>query len=226
MCGRIRLPRLEQAQQRLPFVDFHERRIPAEMPRFNVAPTQQILAARADGGCYVAEGMRWGFQPTWMRDPKQPRPSMPGWRGWVDSKLFRGALARHRCLIPVDGFYEWKALDGKRKQPYAIQFADGDVFCLAGLYTPPAEDAGGTCTIITCEPNELMATIHNRMPVILSPDDELAWLDPAVSEPLAVLPLLRAYPAERMTAYAVSTLVNRVTNDGPELLAPSEDASR
>ncbi len=141
----------------------------------------------------------------------------------LERPMFRGAVAEHRCIIPADGFYEWQAVLGqRRKQPMYIQLKDLALYGFAGLYTATPGPADGewvqSCAIVTTGPNELMAGIHNRMPVILSREDEETWLDPSVTDPAEVIAWLRAYPADGMEAYPVADLVNSVRNDGPELI--------
>ena len=137
------------------------------------------------------------------------------------SRMFQDALTRGRCLVPADGFYEWKAVAGqKRKQPYYVKVRDG-LFAFAGLWTPSAGPGlPPTCTIITTAPNELLAEIHDRMPAILEHADEDRWLDPRLTDPAVLLALLRPLPAERMEAYPVSALVSSPGNEGPELVEP------
>jgi putative SOS response-associated peptidase YedK len=139
------------------------------------------------------------------------------------NRMFQAALKHHRCLVPADGFYEWKAVPGqKRKQPYYLRLKGGGPFAFAGLYTAADTDAAApaTCTIITTTPNDLVAAIHNRMPVILERDDEGRWGDARVTDPAAVLPSLRPLPASLMEGYAVSTLVSSPGNEGPRLVQP------
>ena len=134
--------------------------------------------------------------------------------------MFRKLLRERRCLVPADCFYEWKATPGG-KVPYCIRMASHEPFFFAGLWDVWREgqaDALPSFTILTTEPNELTATIHNRMPVIVRPEDYTRWLDPGVREPETVRDVLMPFPAEEMIAYPVSTLVNNVKNEGPELI--------
>jgi putative SOS response-associated peptidase YedK len=137
---------------------------------------------------------------------------------------FRGSFKYKRCLIPADGFYEWQARYGKKtKIPYFIHMKDRAPFAIAGLWDEWHSPDGGilrTCTIITTEPNELMFTLHNRMPVILDEKDYDQWLDPAPQTPENLLPLIKPFPADKMSAYPVSTLVNKPGNDHPECVVP------
>jgi putative SOS response-associated peptidase YedK len=133
--------------------------------------------------------------------------------------MFREALAKGRCLIPATGFFEWRALAPKQRQPMHIGLKDGGVFAFAGLWLPPAKRGGlPSAAIITTRPNDLMATIHTRMPAILLPEQEQAWLDPSTTD---ALHLLGPYPAELMHAYPVSALVNSWENESTAVLEPA-----
>jgi putative SOS response-associated peptidase YedK len=208
VCGRFNLTRARDIEKRFGFMDWHERRIE---PRFNIAPTQEILTIveREDGSRAVTT-MTWGLVPFWMRSA--PRPQINARAETIrTSPMFRGAS---RCLVPATGFYEWRA-----KAPMHIGLASGELFAFAGLWLPGERDGGlPTATILTCAPNSLVAGIHNRMPVILRTEDEAAWLEGGAKDPRS---LLRPYPAELMHAYAVVPLVNNVANDGPQLLEPA-----
>jgi len=209
LCGRFNLTSPKDIEERFGFMDWHERR---PEPRFNIAPTQEILTiVQRDDGSRAVQTAKWGLVPFWMRD--KPRPQINARAETArTSPMFRDA---QRCLIPANGFYEWRA-----KTPMHIGLRDGELFAFAGLWLPPAKhsDALPTVTILTCTPNALVSTIHNRMPVILRPADEGTWLDPSARDPWS---LMAALPAERMRAYAVVPLVNNVINDGPELLMPA-----
>jgi putative SOS response-associated peptidase YedK len=191
-------------------------------PRYNVAPSQEVpIVVGLNGGRRLVVA-KWGFHPVWMKDSTLA-PINAKAETVATSRMFQGALQHARCLVPADGFYEWKAVPGqKRKQPYYLRLKGGGLFAFAGLYTPPGVEpaAPATCTIITTTPNQLAAVIHNRMPVILEPDDEGRWSDARVTDPAAVLPCLRPLPAERMEAFPVSTLVSSPRNEGPRLVEP------
>lgn len=139
------------------------------------------------------------------------------------SALYREPMKRHRCLVPADFFYEWKKLDEKAKQPYAIAMKDSSIFAFAGLWETwkdkETDKTLETYTIITTDPNELMEPIHNRMPVILAPRDYGRWLEPGDPQRPPV-DLLRPYDAEQMTAWKVSRAVGNVRNNSPGLIEP------
>ena len=191
-------------------------------PRYNVAPSQPVPIVVGHNGGRRLVMAKWGFHPAWMKTstlaPINAKAETVG-----TSRMFQGAVKHARCLVPADGFYEWKSVSGqKRKQPYYFRLKVGGLFAFAGLYTPSGAEAAApaTCTIITTTPNELAAAIHDRMPVILAPDDEDRWTDARVTDPATVLSCLRPLPAERMEAYPVSTLVSSPRNEGPRLVEP------
>jgi putative SOS response-associated peptidase YedK len=219
MCGRFALPD-----------DYSEIRIQFDLtspalnlrPRYNVAPTQTHPIVRpADGGRELVN-MRWGLIPVWAKDAKIGYKMISARAETVQtSGAFRNAFKARRCLVPAGAFYEWKKIDSKTKQPYAIGMKDRKVFGFAGLWERWKGPDGPleSYTIITTTPNELCAPIHNRMPVIIAPADYATWLDAATPLDEAAK-LLRPYPAEQMTAWPVSTQVNKPANDDAECLEP------
>ena len=217
MCGRYTVRDPDSIAARFGIVDFHETKIP---PRFNVAPSQlvPVVVEAIDGRALRL--MRWGFQPAWMKQPKGPPPINARAETLVERSMFRSALARGRCLIPADGFYEWAEVPGRKaKQPMYIRLVGGPVFGFAGLHTT-APDGEPTCAIVTTAANEFIRPLHHRMPVILDPSAEADWLDPALEDPAAALACLQPVPAERMEAYPVGPGVSSVRNDGPQLVLP------
>ena len=191
-------------------------------PRYNVAPSQSVPIVVAHNGGRQLVMARWGFHPVWMKTSTLA-PINAKAETVATSRMFQAAVKHHRCLVPADGFYEWKPVPGqRRKQPYYLRLKGGGLFAFAGLYTPTDARAGApaTCTIITTTANDLVASIHNRMPVILERDDEVRWTDARVTDPATVLPCLRPLPAGRMEGYPVSTLVSSPGNEGPRLVQP------
>jgi putative SOS response-associated peptidase YedK len=189
-------------------------------PRYNTAPSLSVPVVVATAGGRRLVMARWGFRPAWMKGGAPP-PINAKAETLATSRMFQDSLKRGRCLVPADGFYEWKAVAGqKRKQPYYVKVREG-LFAFAGLWTPPAAPGlPPTCAIITTAPNNLLAEIHNRMPAILERPDEDRWLDPRVTEAAELLACLRPLPADRMEAYPVSALVSSPGNEGPELVEP------
>lgn len=215
MCGRIVARVLKKAWTK-------DGRIvipPLFRPSYNIAPSQGIVVFRAGESEWVASIMRWGLVPSWWKDPARlPMKTFNAVGETVAEKpSFRASFKRRRCLIPCDGFYEWKELGGgKAKQPYYIQPSDSEgIFHLAGLWDiwETADGAMESCTIITTQPNALMAEIHSRMPVILPQENQEAWLDP---ENKAAAGLLRPIDPDLMEAYPVGP----VRGDGVALIQP------
>jgi putative SOS response-associated peptidase YedK len=195
---------------------------PTLVPRYNIAPSQQVPIVRASaGGRRELVDARWGLVPHWAKEAAIGNRLINARAETLAEKpAFRDSFRRRRCLIPADGFYEWQTL-GKSKQPWLLRLAGGAPFAFAGLWSRWREPASGeeldTCAIVTTTPNELAATVHDRMPVILPPDVFAAWLDPASPGPAA---LLVPFPAASMTAYPVSRRVNDPTHDGPDCVQP------
>lgn len=224
MCGRFALSDTHQLSLRFDVEPGDESSL---IPRYNVAPTQSIPVIVEENGGRVLRMMRWGFRPAWKQPAGgAPDPINARAETLMERPMFRPSVVKRRCLIPANGFYEWKAQPGsKLKQPYYIHLKDNGLFAFAGIYVD-GRDAGGspeqTCAIITTGPNELMSEIHNRMPAILEPRGEQAWIDSELTEPEVVLPLLRPYEAGDLQAYPVPPRVSSARNEGPELADPVE----
>ncbi|MBC8123110.1 MAG: SOS response-associated peptidase [Gemmatimonadaceae bacterium] len=216
MCGRFTLSQSPEA-----IAEAFALTAPiAVEPRYNIAPTQDVLTVRATAEGRSAIAVRWGLVPSWSKDPSIGARMINARSETVAEKpSFRSALRSRRCLVVADGFYEWQKAEGKKK-PYYICLEDSRVFAFAGLWERSGE-AGKeieTCTIITTAANELMMPIHERMPVILDAPNYEDWLDPDEQRAEAVLPLLRPYSPSSMVAFPVSTLVNSPSQDKPELV--------
>jgi putative SOS response-associated peptidase YedK len=193
-------------------------------PRYNIAPSQTIPVIIDRGAGRVLDGYQWGLVPSWAKDPAIGNRMINAKAETLAEKpSFRQALSRRRCLIPADGFYEWRAGEKTPKQPFYIRRRDGGLFAFAGLWEEwqaPDGELLRTCTIVTTEPNELLAQIHHRMAAILRPADEAAWLDPDGRSARDLLPLLGPYPAAELEMHRVSREVNAPSNDQPSLLDP------
>ncbi len=189
--------------------------------RYNIAPTQEVLTV-VGGQTRRAGFMRWGLIPHWAKDIKVGSRMINARAETVAEKpAFRNALRRRRCLVLADGFYEWQRVGGS-KRPMRIVMRSGEPFAFAGLWSVWKDPEGNrilSCTIITTAANDLLKPIHNRMPVILSKEVEDFWLDDSVDDPNAITSALTPYPDDAMEAYEVSSLVNSVANDGPEVAA-------
>jgi putative SOS response-associated peptidase YedK len=194
-------------------------------PRYNIAPSQEVAAVRHDeaGNERQAAWLQWGLVPPWALDPAVGYRMINARGETVATKpAFREAFRRRRCLLVADGFYEWQR-GTKPKQPYYIRLNKDRPFAFAGLWQRwhKGERVIESCTIITTEANELVAALHDRMPVILKEQDYDAWLDPHVDDAGRLKSLLSPYPAGQMTAYPVSTAVNSPRHDGPDCIEPA-----
>ena len=222
MCGRFSLTsRGQRLRQR-----FGLSAEPDELtPRYNIAPTQPVLVI-PNRTQRLLRPARWGLIPNWAKEASiGNRMINARAETLTSSNVFRDALELRRCLIPADGFYEWKREGPKQRTPFYIHSRDGEPFAFAGLWDvwrPRGGDPIASCTIITTAPNELVATLHDRMPVILPPEAYDTWLAPAPLSPEKLMPLLVPYPAEALQAYAVSSLVNSANNEEPGCITPLE----
>lgn len=200
--------------------------VPELLERYNIAPTQGVAVVRAGAEGRRLDLLRWGLIPSWVKEPKLA-PTLVNAR--VDTLLekpsFRGAFRSRRCLIPADGFYEWKTVNGK-KQPMYFSMKDAAPFALAGLWERWEGPDGAvieSCTTLTTEPNSVVSPIHDRMPVIVPPEAYGLWLDPRVTDPQRLVPLLGAYPADAMQVHPVSPRVNAATVEGPDCIVPVDE---
>jgi len=197
--------------------------LPDYRPKYNAAPGQMIAAIVSDGRTNRLGELKWGLVPPWAEDEKiGSRMLNARAETAADKPAFRGPLRRKRCLIPADGFYEWRK-DESGKQPMRIVLKGGGLFSMAGLYETWIAPDGrrvNSCTILTTEPNALMASIHNRMPVILRPEDEALWLDRTVEDPDKLRYLFAPYPADELEAYPVGQAVGSVRYDEPDCIEP------
>ena len=222
MCGRFTLT-VDPADLQEAFPEFI---FPVQLgPRYNIAPTQPVLVLPNDAA-NKADFFVWGLIPSWAKDPSiGSRLINARAETLAEKPAFRSAFKYHRCLIFADGFFEWQASPGHPgKVPHHIRLQSGKPFAFAGLWehwhSPDGSEIKST-TIITTTPNELMAPIHDRMPVILPRAGYVRWLDPAPLLPVDLNRLLVPYPPGEMIAYPVSTLVNSPANDHPEVLVPA-----
>lgn len=197
-------------------------------PRYNIPPTTNVLAVRQpeQGAKRELVELRWGLIPIWAKDTKIAYSTINARGDTVAEKpAFRSAFKKRRCLILADGYYEWLR-EGKEKLPYLYEIDGGKPFAIAGLweYWPGPKDGKPepieSCTIITTEANKLASKIHDRMPVILDPDDYDTWLDPANDDKVKLQKLIKPRAVKGMTATEVSTYVNNVKNQGEKCIAP------
>lgn len=193
---------------------------------YNVAPTQQIYAVAEHDDQRVLTAFRWGLVPFWAKDLKIGNKAINARvESAADKPMFRTSFADKRCLIPIDGFYEWERRT-KGKLPHYIRHADRTPLAVAGLWSswrdPESDERILSATILTGAPNGLLEPIHDRMPVILPPDRWDTWLDRTVVDVDVVQSLVDVYPEANLVEHAVSTLVNSVRNNTPDLLTPLE----
>ena len=223
MCGRFTLTQPANIAAKFGLDNFAPVEPEFYEPRFNVAPTQRIVVIPTRDMQREARRMRWGLIPSWAKDASIGSRLINARAEGIDTTpSFRAAFKYRRCLIPADSFYDWLPT-AQGKQPYRIMLASGELFAFAGLWERWRDRQGEaveSCCIVTCTPNELAVRFHDRMPVIISPEDYDTWL---TGTPEQALALLKPYPTEAMRAYPVSAKVNSPKNDGPELVDPIDE---
>lgn len=227
MCGRFTLKTpVEEVAALFGVADPGDLELPA---RYNIAPTQPVLAVRlasngAEPGRELAL-LRWGLVPGWVEDPED-------WPTLINARAeslhrkpaFEDAVRFRRCVVPADGFYEWRR-EGGGKQPYYVRSEEDVPLCFAGLWerwSGGPDDPVESCTIVTTDANELLKPLHPRMPAILTPEGRERWLDPALRHHRELVPLLRPAPSAGLRVYPVTRRVNRPDFDGPDCIAPLE----
>ncbi len=228
MCGRYVVAAAESPERAE--IEFNERTI-SFPPRYNCAPTDALPVYRLDrqrsGGELAL--LRWGLIPSWAKDKRIGVKLINARADSILSKpAFRNAFLRRRCLVPMSGFYEWTATPGG-KVPHYVYLLNTPLFAAAGLWEwwrgPEGAEPVQSFTIITTGANQLVSTLHDRMPVIMAPDDYEQWLDPRCEDPASLQALLRPFPEEEMGRHRVSPRVNSVKNDGSELIEPIAESS-
>jgi putative SOS response-associated peptidase YedK len=218
MCGRYAVTTVPEAMRAL----FRYLNQPDFPPRYNIAPTQPVPIVRISEGRREFALMRWGLIPSWVKDPRGFSLLFNA-RGEsaAEKPAFRNAMKRRRCLFPADGFYEWKQ-DGKAKRPYFVRLKAGGPMAFAGLWESwmgPNGEELETAAIVTTTASREIAHIHERMPVIVAPEAFDLWLDPNADPEMAAI-LIQPAPEALLESYPVSSAVNRVANDTPDLLDP------
>jgi putative SOS response-associated peptidase YedK len=227
MCGRFALT----AEAEAVAAQFGLADVPQLAPRYNIAPTQPVAAVRVNGrGARELTHFHWGLIPSWAKDTAMAGRMINARAETVAEKpSYRSPYKYRRCLLPVSGFYEWQKLGNGQKQPMYIQGIDedgvvgGSLLGFAGIFEHWHSPDGSeieSVSVLTIHPNEMMAEIHNRMPVIIDPADYSTWLDPRNNGSDMLRHLLRPYPSQKMTAYPVSTLVNNARNDVAACIVP------
>jgi putative SOS response-associated peptidase YedK len=232
MCGRYTLTAPGDVLAELFGLDEE----PEAEARYNVAPTQEVAAVRADedGGGRRFVRLKWGLVPPWADDAAiGNRMINARAESAAEKPAFRASFKRKRCLVLADGFYEWQKVEAGRKQPWYFRLGSGGPFAFAGLWSSwtkggpgPARGPLESCTILTTEANPLVRKVHPRMPVILDPESYDLWLDPEVSDRERLESALGPLDPSRMLAYPVSTRVNSPANDDPSVIEPQGEAER
>ncbi len=224
MCGRYARKSAQELLAEWFEIDLEQMRW---APTWNAAPQsfQPVVRLGSESGRREAALLRWGLVPSWAKDARIGLNTINARAEEVESKpAFRSALKKRRCLVPADAFYEWQLTGAKTRRPFAIVLQSGEPYAFAGLWEswqPPHGAPLESFTIITTAPNSLIEPIHNRMPVIVAPNEYERWLDPTAPPPLD---LLRPYPAGEMLSWPVSERVGNVRYNAPELLDELHDA--
>lgn len=219
MCGRFTLIQIEKISERFDAQIIGEISV---KKRYNISPDQPVPIVFQESPNKIEE-MIWGLIPHWAKDSKIGNELINARaESLLEKPAFKDSFLKRRCLIPADGFYEWKK-EGREKTPYYIKLKDSSLFAFAGLYDIWQNEKGQiikTFTIITTEPNDLVKEIHNRMPVILKRENEKIWINKEEKNVEKLLALLKPYPPEEMEAYPVSKRVNNPSNDSEDLIKP------
>jgi putative SOS response-associated peptidase YedK len=224
MCGRVRLSS-DVSELKLAFRIPPHRPTPNFAPSWNAAPTDLLPVVRYDAraGERSLDLLRWGLVPFWAKDIKVGFTNINAKSEGIERRpAFREAFERRRCLVPVDNFYEWKKTP-TGKQPYAVALAEGKPMALAGLWESwrsPAGERLRSFAVITTRPNELCAVLHDRMPVVLGPDNWATWLGEEPADAARLKAMLAPYPSELMACWPVSRRVGSVKNNDPSLIEP------
>ena len=221
MCGRYRLSRRKQMIE-----EYFETENEVDWePRYNIAPSQPVGIIRQDPSKPERHFSlaRWGLIPSWATDASIGFKTINARAETVaDKPAFRDAFVSRRCLLPADGFFEWSRR-GKEKQPFHFGMQDDSLFAFAGLWDRWKDPSGTvieSCTILTTTPNSLLVDVHDRMPVILRPDNYDLWLDPGFKDVKALAEVLAPFDAAKMRSFPVSTRINAVANDDPDCVVP------
>jgi putative SOS response-associated peptidase YedK len=216
MCGRF----AQRTDPKRLAKAFNVEEVPNVEPRYNIAPTQDILGVFGSSDRREMTFYKWGLIPSWAKDASMGAKLINARSETVTEKpSFREAFKKRRCIIPADGFYEWQ-ITGSKKQPFFFRMRDELPFGFAGLWERWQGKGGevlNSCTILTTEANEALRPVHDRMPVILHPEDYELWLNADVRKLDLIKGMLQPYPAEEMVGYAVSTSINSPRSQGEHL---------
>lgn len=220
MCGRFFLTTDADTLQQ----QFHVADVAPVAPRYNIAPTQDVVAVCQNGDGYRhVKTFRWGLIPQWAKDLSAGAKMINARSETVaDKPSFRQPIRYHRCLIPASGFFEWLRQADGSKQPFYIQRKDGELLAMAGIWDTWKESGQviESCSILTTAANNLVAKLHDRMPVLLSPTEYDQWLDRNITDPQQLMGMYTPYPSEPLQATPISPLINNARHDGPDCLEP------
>ena len=223
MCGRFAVKTPAKSLAKMLNADLKFESVEA---RFNIAPTSTVAVARIPSNQTnaVLEGLKWGLIPVWASDPSIGNKLANARAETITEKpSFKSSFKKQRCLVPIDGFFEWNQ-ETKPKQPSYFTMKDDEPFALAGIWDYWKPKAGGegvySFSLITTEANAVLAKVHDRMPVIVPPDQYGEWLDPNNQDTAKLVNFLKPYPPAKMKATLVSTYVNATRNQGPQCIEP------
>ena len=224
MCGRAFST---YSNEELEYWYFHQpnaRKIPEFKSTYNLAPTQETLVLRVVEGERQLDLLHWGLIPPWEKEFKTKLSTINAKSETVfTSPLYKDSIRYRRCIIPLSGFFEWKR-DGERKRPFCIRSKRGPTLSIAGIWSvwrSPAGDERYSFALLTTAANTFIAKIHDRMPVILAPEQEEAWLDPELTQPIEIARMLKPCPDALLEAYEISVMVNSPRNNREEILEPA-----
>lgn len=220
MCGRYALTAPASKVAEVFEVDI----LPEILPRYNIAPSQDVPVLLSSDGVRSCRMMRWGLLPVWAKDRKMAYRTINARGETVDKKpSFRSSFKKKRCLIIADGYYEWQRLSKTEKVPHLMRVGDGGPFAMAGLWSrwrdPETDEDVYSCSIVTTGATAELSDVHDRMPVLLDADTWDTWMD-AATPPEVLKELIRSFPFEKMTVEQVSTFVNNARHQGPECQSP------
>ncbi len=223
MCARFFLFSPDEEIMRL----FQMVRFPRISPRFNIAPSQPVLAITNSRDGFQVDHFQWGLIPGWSKDPASGQAMINARSETAATKpSFKGAFRYRRCLIPANGFYEWKSAGNRSKQAMCVRLKEAPLFAMAGLWEQwqgPDGTELETCSVLTTSANALLESIHPRMPVILEPSQFNRWLSSERTPIPQLESLLQTFPAEEMEVFPVSSYVNKVVHDSPECIVPIQE---
>lgn len=217
MCGRYALHHaLSEIAEAL---EVQQAETATLQPRYNIAPGTRVLSIERSTGTAAFQHWFWGYRPAWA-DSKAPQPINARAEGIAESRYFRAAFARHRCLVPASGWFEWQQDEDRQRQPHYLTHRDGALLCFAAIFAPTEDRQDASLAILTHAAAAPIAHIHPRMPLALTPESWQRWLDPELEDRDQLRQAIHPIPADALQAWPVSTAVNKPEHDRPEILEP------